>query len=48
VEEATAKTDDQGTYVDMTIQLEVQDRDGSQSPAVTRSVKLYTNDYCGI
>ena len=47
VEDAPAKTDDQGRYVDMTIQLEVQDRDGSQSPAVTRSVKLYTNDYCG-
>ena len=48
VKTATAKTDDQGKYVDMTILLEVQDKDGSQSPAVTKTVKLYTNDYCGI
>ena len=48
VNTATALTDAQGKYVSMTIQLEVQDRDGSTSPAVTKTVKLYTNDYCGI
>ena len=34
-------------YVNMTVSLEVQDRDGSNSPRATRTIRLYTNGNCG-
>jgi hypothetical protein len=34
-------------YVNMTIVLEVIDRDGTQSSPTTRTVRLYTNGNCG-
>jgi hypothetical protein len=43
----TTSSDDQGKYADMTILLEVQDKDGSTSAPTTKRVKVYTNDYCG-
>jgi hypothetical protein len=40
-------SDDQ-KYVNMTISLEVMDRDGSQSSPTTRTIRLYTNSNCGL
>jgi hypothetical protein len=45
---AESNTDDEGRrWVPMTISLEVMDRDGTQSPPTTRTVRLYTNGNCG-
>ena len=43
---SSADSDDQ-RYVNMTIALEVTDRDGTQSSPTTRTVRLYTNGNCG-
>lgn len=44
---ATSNTDSQGRYVNITIKLQVEDRDGTRSSAVSRTVKLYTEERCG-
>ena len=44
---AEAFTDSDGRkYVNMSVRLEVTDRDGSQN-TTTRTVRLYTNESCG-
>lgn len=48
VQGASYTIDDQGRYLNMTVTLEVQDRDGTTSAAVSRTVKLYTDDLCGL
>ncbi len=48
VQGASYTIDEMGRYLNMTVTLEVQDRDGSTSPAVSRTVKLYTDDLCGL
>jgi hypothetical protein len=47
IEGSSSATDSQGRYVDITIKLQVEDRDGTKSSTVSRTVKLYTNDLCG-
>lgn len=47
VASADSSSDGRGKYVNMTISLEVQDRDGTNSPTTSRTVKLYTNANCG-
>jgi hypothetical protein len=45
---ADSSTDNQGRrYVNMTISLEVMDRDGTQSSPTTKTVRLYLNANCG-
>jgi hypothetical protein len=45
---ANSSTDsDDQKYVNMTISLEVMDRDGTQSSPTTRTVRLYTDGNCG-
>jgi hypothetical protein len=43
---ATTSTDDDGKYLDMTVTLEVTDRDGDSNTA-SRTIKLYTGGTCG-
>jgi hypothetical protein len=43
---ASTSTDNAGTYINMTVMLEVTDRDGDQNTS-SRTVKLYTNGNCG-
>lgn len=43
---ATTSTDSFGKYMDMTVMLEVTDRDGDSNTA-SRTIKLYTNGLCG-
>jgi hypothetical protein len=43
---ATATTDNFGKYIDMTVTLEVTDRDGDGNTA-SRTIKLYTIEVCG-
>ncbi len=46
---ANASTDNQGDrYVNMTISLEVTDRDGSTSSPSRKTVRLYTNNNCNV
>lgn len=47
VEDATSSTDSNGKYVNMSVRLEVEDRDGTRSNPVTRTIKLYTSGNCG-
>ncbi|HEY5617240.1 MAG TPA: hypothetical protein VIK60_04805 [Vicinamibacterales bacterium] len=45
---ANSSTDSEGLkYVNMTISLEVMDRDGTQSSSTSRTVRPYTNENCG-
>ena len=44
---ANSSGDGDQRYVNMTISLEVMDRDGTQSSPTTRTVRLYTNSNCG-
>jgi hypothetical protein len=45
---ADSSTDNEGRrYVNMTVALEVSDRDGTQSSPTTRTVRLYTDGNCG-
>ena len=43
---ASTSTDSVGKYINMTVLLEVTDRDGDQN-AASRTVKLYPNSNCG-
>jgi hypothetical protein len=47
VNNASTNGDGENRWTNLTITLEVQDRDGSQSPALTRTVRLYVNGNCG-
>jgi hypothetical protein len=48
VEGGSTNTDSSGRrYVEMTIELVVEDREGLRSPAVTRAVRLYPEQLCG-
>ena len=44
---STALTDSNGNYLNMSVTLEVEDRDGTRSSPTTRTVKLYTSSACG-
>lgn len=44
----TTSRDSVGKYANMTIKLEVRDRDDSTSSATSKTVKVYTNDHCGV
>jgi hypothetical protein len=47
IEGASSETDSQGRYVNATIRLKVEDRDGTESSTVSRSVKIYVDGRCG-
>ncbi len=47
VDGLTASTDSNGKYVNMTVSLQVEDRDGTRSATSARTIKLYTNGNCG-
>jgi hypothetical protein len=44
---ATASSDSGGRYVNMTVTLQVEDRDGTRSSNSSRTIKLYTDNNCG-
>jgi hypothetical protein len=47
VDDATTFSDDGSEYVNMTISLEIHDRDDSSS-TTSKTVRLYTNDHCDL
>ncbi len=47
VDSLTASTDSNGKYVNMTVSLQVEDRDATRSSTNSRTIKLYTNGNCG-
>ena len=47
VKDASSNGDGDNRWVGMNVTLEVQDRDGTQSPPSTRTVRLYVNSNCG-
>ncbi len=44
---ATALTDSIGNYLNMTVTLQVEDRDGTRSSPSSRTIKLYLSNACG-
>jgi len=47
LEGASSTTDSQGRFVNATFRLQVEDRDGTRSSTVSRSVRIYVNGRCG-
>ena len=43
----STSSDDNGTYIQMQVDLVVEDRDGVRSSAASKSIKVYTNGTCG-
>ena len=46
VDGASSSNDGHGLYVDMTVTMEVTDKDGDQNTS-SRTIELFTNTFCG-
>jgi hypothetical protein len=43
----STSSDSDGTYIQMSVDLVVEDRDGARSSATNKTIKIYTNGACG-